>query len=210
MSFISLGAQKIAAVEIVAGTFSMEGELMERSSGAKVGSYLSEKEAERYFRLRASFFEFVRLFDYDEASDRAVAIVGPAFLDSLLHEILISFLVDDEAEAAKLLNGGLGTFGSRITACYCLGLIGDIVKADLRLVGKIRNRFAHEVGASFSDPQVSSWCRALEWHRELLPVTPSDATARDLFQVGVNQLVCHLDALPGVVLFDRRLKREYG
>lgn len=182
---------------------------MERSSRASVGSCLSDKEAERYFRLRASFFEFVRLFDYDEASDRAVAIVGPAFLDSLLYEILVSFLVDDENEVTKLLNGGLGTFGNRITTCYCLGLIGDTVKTDLRLVGKIRNRFAHEVGASFSDPQISSWCRALKWHRELLP-TPPDATDRELFQVGVNQLVCHLDALPGVVLFDRRLKKEYG
>jgi len=183
---------------------------MKRSSEASVSSYLSEKEAERYFKLRASFFEFVRLFDYDEASDRAVAIVGPAFLDSLLYEILVSFLVEDEDEVTKLLNGALGTFSSRITACYCLGLIGDIVKADLRLVGKIRNRFAHEVGATFSDPQISSWCRALKWHRELLPDPPSDVTDRDLFQVGVNQLVCHLDARPGVALFDRRVKKEYG
>ena len=58
------------------------------------GAYLSEKEAERYFRRHGSLFEFSRLFAYDEASDRAIAVVGPAFLDSLLRDILIEFMID--------------------------------------------------------------------------------------------------------------------
>jgi hypothetical protein len=39
-----------------------------------------------------------------------------------------------------------------VTACYCLGLIGGIVKADLKLVGKIRNFFAHDIRAQFFEP----------------------------------------------------------
>src|ERR1700730_9139545 len=96
-------------------------------------SYLSEKEAARYFQRQEMLLEFARLFDYSEASDRAVAIVGPAFLDTLLSDILTEFMVEDDKEVKKLLqpDGPLGTYGSRVMACYCLGLVGAIVTADL-------------------------------------------------------------------------------
>lgn len=167
---------------------------------------LSEKEAERYFRRHEMLVEFSRLFDYSEASDRAVAIVGPAFLDTLLSDILIEFMVEDEREVFKLLQpeGPLGTYGSRVTACYCLGLIGRIVTADLRLVGKIRNRFAHDLRSDFSDTKISQWCRALRWHKEFFAAQPPEATDRDLFQVGVNQLVTHLNGVPGIARLSKR------
>jgi DNA-binding MltR family transcriptional regulator len=170
------------------------------------GTYLSEKEAERYFRRHEMLIEFSRLFEYSEVSDRAVAIVGPAFLDALLSDILIEFMVEDEREVWKLLQpeGPLGTHGSRVTACYCLGLLGAIVTGDLRLVGKIRNRFAHDLRADFSDPKIRQWCRALRWHRESLAVPPPDATDRDLFQVGVNQLATHLRGVPGIARSAKR------
>jgi DNA-binding MltR family transcriptional regulator len=150
--------------------------------------------------------EFSRLFDYGEASDRAVAIVGPAFLDTLLSEALVEFMVENRTEVTKLLgpNGPLGTYGSRVTACYCLGLIGKIVTVDLRIVGKIRNRFAHDIRANFTDPKISQSCRALRWHREFFAAPPPGATDRDLFQVGVNQLVCHLSAIPSLARFSKR------
>lgn len=43
-----------------------------------IGEYLSEKDAERYFELREMLFEFAKLFGYDEASERAVAILEQA------------------------------------------------------------------------------------------------------------------------------------
>lgn len=181
------------------------------SENRRFGEPLSKKEAERYFELREMLFEFAKLFDYDEASDRAVAIVGPAFLDTLLTEVLTNFLIADEKEVSKLLqpDGPLGTYGSRVTACYCLGLIGEIVKADLRLVGKIRNRFAHDLRATFADPKIQSWCRALRWHKEFFMQPPADATDRDLFQVGVNQLVTHLNGIVSIARIEKRsVKRE--
>src|ERR1700730_13085802 len=101
-------------------------------------------------------FEFARLFDYGESCDRAVAIVGPAFLDTLLTEMLVNFLVDDKKELQRLMQpeGPLGTFGAKVLACYCLGLIGETIKSDLRIVAKIRNRFAHDLLADFSDDQI--------------------------------------------------------
>lgn len=175
----------------------------------KLGTPLSEKEAEQYFRLREMLFELAKLFDYGEANDRAVAIVGSAFLDTLLTELLVSFLIDDHKEVRRLIqpDGPLGTFGAKISACYCLGLIGETIKSDLRLVAKVWNRFAHDLRAEFSDDQIKSWCSALQWHREsLMSEPPASATSRDLFQVGVNQLVCHLNALPGLALFSKRQK----
>jgi hypothetical protein len=133
---------------------------------------LSEKEAARYFQRQEMLLEFSRLFDYSEPSDRAVAIVGPAFLDTLLSDILTEFMVEDEKEVKKLLqpDGPLGTYGSRVMACYCLGLVGAIVTADLRLVGKIRNRFAHEIRANFADLKIRQWCQQLRWHKESIGI----------------------------------------
>ena len=175
------------------------------------GQVLTGKDAERYLDLYKLQFEFATLFDYSESSDRSVAIVGPAYLDTLLREMLINFLVPDEREVSRLMqpDGPLGTYGGRVTACYCLGLIGPKIKTDLRLVGKIRNKFAHDLRASFADSDVSSWCQALEWHKELMMSAPPDgATVRDLFQVGVNCLVMHLHGLVGVARLNRRTVRS--
>lgn len=175
-------------------------------SDVPINAVLSKNEADRYFQREEMLIEFSRLFDYREASDRAVAIVGPAFIDTLLGGILTEFMVDDDKEVRKLLqpDGPLGTYGGRVTACYCFGLIGPIVVADLRLVGKIRNRFAHEIRASFDDPKISGWCKQLRWHRECLGNAPDEATDRDLFQVGVNQLVSHLNGIPGLARSKKR------
>lgn len=150
--------------------------------------------------------EFARLFDYAQPNDTAIAIVGPAFLDSLLKDILIEFMIDDEAEVSKLLESPLGNYGSRVSACYCLGLIGTIVKADLKLVSKIRNFFAHDIRATFSNQEVGQWCKALRWHYKLMGEPPPGTTNRDLFQVGVNQFVCYLGGVPGIARSRKRAK----
>jgi hypothetical protein len=46
-------------------------------------SWITGKALERHFSMREALFEFSRLFR-DEENDRALAIVGGAFLDSLL------------------------------------------------------------------------------------------------------------------------------
>jgi hypothetical protein len=168
-------------------------------------SWLTGKALERHFSMREALFEFSRLFQ-DEENDRALAIVGGAFLDTLLENILVEFLVDDEKEVAELMryDGPMGTYSGRIRAAYCLGLLRKPARDDLRLVGKIRTRFAHDLSASFADQQISSWCAALRWHREAYMTPPDGASARDLFHVGVNQLVAHLD---GYVCIARGEKR---
>src|SRR5216683_1846713 len=107
-------------------------------------SWITGKDLERYFALEDALLEFSRLFKHEEKNDRGLVIVGAAFIDTLLEHILINFLVDDPKEVGELLrhDSPLGTYGSRTRAVYCFGLIGKTMRDDLRLVGKIRNRFA--------------------------------------------------------------------
>ena len=163
------------------------------------------KDLERHFDLLSGLSEFTAMFE-NETNDRAVAIVGAAFLDTMLEQLLVNYLVDDAKEVNALLSydKSMGTYGSRTTAVYCLGRIGKVIRDDLRLVGKIRNRFAHDLKASFAQDPVMSWCKALRWHEiSMLGKPPEGATPRDIFQVGVNQLICHLNGLVSLARMDR-------
>jgi hypothetical protein len=86
-------------------------------------SWLTGRALERHFSMQDALFDFSRLFQ-DEKNDRALAIVSGAFLDTLLENILIEFLVDDKNEVAELLryDGPMGliagVFG-RPTAWGC-------------------------------------------------------------------------------------------
>lgn len=175
-------------------------------------SFITGRALEKHFELQDALLEFSKLFQYEEENDRAIAIVGAAFLDTLLEHILVNFLADDEKEVKKLLqyDQPLGTYGNRITMAYCLGLIGKTIRDDLRLAGRIRNRFAHDLYASFDDEKIQSWCKSLRWHRiSIFIAPPPEATARDLFQVGVNQLVGHLHGLVSVARLEKRTIRPY-
>jgi DNA-binding MltR family transcriptional regulator len=168
--------------------------------------WITGKALERHFSMQDALMEFCRLFR-DEENDRALAIVGGAFLDTLLENILIEFLVDDEKEVKELMryDAPMGTYAGRIRAAYCLGLLRTSVRDDLRHVGKIRNKFAHDLSASFADQEISSRCAALRWHRHALMEPPAGATTRDLFYVGVSQLVAHLN---GCVVIARGQRRS--
>ncbi len=168
--------------------------------------WVTGKALERHFEQQEMLFEFARLFKHEGESDRSAVIVGAAFLDTLLWHLLISFLVDDETEAGALLraDGPLGTYGNRARMAYCLGLIPKTVHNDLRLVGKIRNKFAHELGASFDNQDIGDWSTALQLHRTAYMTPPPGVSQRDLFFVGVNALVGYLDGMVGQARADKR------
>lgn len=115
---------------------------------------------------RRKLRDFNTLFqELQNESDRAAAILGAAFLDALLEEYITNFLVDDRKEVQRIFGPEqpLGSFGARITIAFCLGLISREEKADLRIIQKIRNRFAHELpGISFEDRSISDRCSALK------------------------------------------------
>lgn len=164
---------------------------------------------DRHFELENALFQFAQLFR-DEENDRALAIVGATFLDTQLEHLARSFLIEDQSEVDKLLSYDqpLGTFGNRIRMAYCLGLISKTIRDDLRLVAKIRNRFAHDLDCSFGDDPIRSWAVEMKWHRTAFMTPPEGATPRDLFHVGVNQLVGHLGGLVSLARFDKRKIRN--
>jgi hypothetical protein len=173
---------------------------------------IRDKDAEKYFELKAALLEFARLFDYEEPNDRAIVIVGATFLETLLEHLLYAFLIDDKKKTEKLFGygGPLGTFSGKIKMAYCLGLIYKPVRDDLNCVRKIRNEFAHNLYASFENRRIAQWAQALQWHRISYVSSPPDtASSRDLYQVGVHQLVTYLDGAVGIARDEKRQVPQY-
>jgi len=177
--------------------------------GSEASSFIRGKALESYFALNDALREFTLLFQ-EEKNERAAAIVGASFLDTLLEQTLVNFFAEDEKEVGNLLKNDrpIGTYGSRTSLAYCLGLIGKIVRDDLRLVGKIRNRFAHDLHASFNDDPIRTWCLSLRWHEiSMFMSAPEGATPSEIFQVGVNQLVTHLNGIVSIARMEKRQLR---
>ena len=110
------------------------------------------------------------LEEFQNESDRSAAIIGAAFLDEHLKQLLINFFVDDAKEVAHLLSGEspLGSFGARIRAAYCLGLISRESFESLKLIKDVRNAFAHQLhGLTFDDKAIAAACKKL---RALQPI----------------------------------------
>lgn len=96
-------------------------------------------------------------------TDRAVAVLAPMHLDTMLGTLLK--LVMAPKSATELLDGDrpLSSFSSRINAAHAFHLILEAIWRDLHLVRKIRNEFAHKIDVhTFGDAQVVNFCKALE------------------------------------------------
>lgn len=109
------------------------------------------------------------LDELQSESDRATATLAATYLDAQLRRLLAEFLVDDRAAIEELLDrpyAPLGTFASRISAAYFLGLIGPKHRRDLLRIKSIRNAFAHgRHGVKFSTPGIQEECVALSEDR---------------------------------------------
>lgn len=181
---------------------------MREETENKDPNLLTGKALERYlYRLKA-LEEFSKLFTYNIGDDRAIVIIGSAFLETILEHILIEFLPEDEKEVDVLLgyDKPLGTYSNKVRMIYCLGLIEKKVMQDLKLIGKIRNRFAHDLSVSFHDKDITDWCKQLKWHREVffLHEIPKEATTRDLYQVGVNTVISYLNGIVSIATGEKR------
>jgi len=99
-------------------------------------------------------------------AERSYAIIAGVSLEEALGKLLINFLVDQK-QSRDLLDGALGSFVARINYAYCLGLISPDEFADLHLMRKIRNHFAHgQEGCSFDDEEVKNLCDNLKTIRK--------------------------------------------
>jgi mannitol operon repressor len=144
-------------------------------------------------------------------TDRACAILGPAYLDARLGELIQAFLVDDPAPVQDLLSpdrpyAPLGSFAARVLAAYCLGLIDPIQHRDLQAIRRIRNLFAHGLqGMSFSDRPISARCDKLVTHR----MTPFTFDAKGKFTATVMILATDIEMQAREALEARRTSPDY-
>jgi DNA-binding MltR family transcriptional regulator len=118
--------------------------------------------------------------EFHDAQDRVLAIVGAAYLDSLLKELLRAIFIEDREEADRLLGSDrpLGSTGSRYQLAYCLGLISENQRDDLKMIAKIRNAFAHRFDVqSFNHAEPSKFIEKLHVGKELQAIAETLARA---------------------------------
>ena len=79
--------------------------------------------------------------------------------------MILVFLLDGK-EKQKLVEGfsaPLGTFATRISAAFAMGLIYDFEFRECERLRKVRNYFAHTIDASFKDEKIIVICNQLEF-----------------------------------------------
>ena len=63
-------------------------------------------------------------------SDRGLALIGAAFIDEKLADMLQAFFCKDAAELLYGKNAPLGSFSARIETCHSLALVEGIERND--------------------------------------------------------------------------------
>jgi DNA-binding MltR family transcriptional regulator len=121
----------------------------------------------------------------EKQADRAVAIVGAAYVDLVLRDAISTKLLRDEELMALLFEnrGPLQEFGSRIQMTYALGLCGRAAYDDLRTIKSVRNAFAHSAEPiDFQHQDVARFCAAL-WYPKRIHVKnrPDPQTPREQY-----------------------------
>lgn len=147
---------------------------------------------------------------FQTETPRSAVIIGAAFLDAQLRELIANFLVDDKKVVADFLGDDdkadrpLSAFSARTKAAYCLGLISKDEYDDLNLIRRIRNRFAHKLhDISFDNKEISNWCHLLKTAKKL-PVSNHLTSHRDLFVASVALLSIYIGVKAGSVAEERR------
>jgi hypothetical protein len=101
--------------------------------------------------------------ELNKESDRGVILVCCSFVDELLRRTLAAYFIENEGRNMLLdgFNAPLGTFSSRIAACYALGLISEVEYKECDIFRRVRNRFAHEIHIAFEDQTLSDLSKNL-------------------------------------------------
>jgi hypothetical protein len=126
-----------------------------------IESYKSKKNEPGHDSEKDEVFgQFNRLLHLTkEVDERGLVLSMAAFAEESLARLLRAYLRPGKA-ADDLVDGfsaPLGTFSARIKAAYALGLLSNEQMADLDLLKKIRNEFAHNwEGCNFEVERIKS------------------------------------------------------
>ncbi len=101
---------------------------------------------------------------FTEQKDRGTALIGAAWLDDALEQLLRKAFRNKKKPVEELLHpdGPLGTLSARARLAYALGLLEPTAWHDIELIRRIRNQFAHSrEDLRFSKPTIRDRCREL-------------------------------------------------
>jgi DNA-binding MltR family transcriptional regulator len=129
--------------------------------------------------------------EFQVESDRAAAILSVALLDAQLEEILTSFGAD-EPSLVELLKPDqpIGSLSARRKLCLALGLISPDEAAELSILGKIRNEFAHQLhGQGFDIRPIVDWVQSLEVPQRVFPRAKFESRPRFMTSVAFMHLL---------------------
>ena len=125
--------------------------------------------------------------EMNSESDRAVAIVGAAWVEEALSDSITSFLQVHETAHRNLFAGNtpLSTFSAKIDLARLLGIVSDTIWSDLHIIRKIRNQFAHHIAhktehskLTFAADNIADQCMALRCVAHEKRSDPRDAYTR--------------------------------
>lgn len=114
-----------------------------------------------------------------EHADLPKVLLSTSFIEQRLAALLHQYFINGDTTRTLLSHTGIiGTLSARADLAYCLGLISKAVLRNIRLLGEIRNRFAHNIlGAKFEDPDITDLCGQLSFPQMVLNDAGPDAGA---------------------------------
>jgi len=106
-------------------------------------------------------------------SDRGIAVIAGSMIDSLLEDLLESFLVAFKSKSDKKnifsSNAPLSSFHNKTQMAYSLGLISNYDRELLIQINSIRNIFAHQIKSiDFDNEEIKSKCKKIVIPDDLL------------------------------------------
>ena len=127
-----------------------------------------------------NFYFDLMLKAFEGESERSIGIVSICIIDEQLEKLIRSCLIKNRQVSSLFKSEHiLQTFYAKTNIAYFFGLIPKWLYDDLRIMGKIRNNFAHEVACNlhFSDPFVLKLINQCKLRLKILDGILKDPTA---------------------------------
>ena len=90
-------------------------------------------------------------------TDRGAAIIGAAWVEEAMTAAIEAYLYPSSKAWDGLFGnyGPMSTFSAKIDLARLLGMVSEVIRADLRIIRDVRNEFAHRIAHKDSQEKLS-------------------------------------------------------
>lgn len=159
-----------------------------------------------------SDYELLLAFDHAETQDRSLAIIFTSYAEKYLVDIIkqkMSGLNPKLSEKLFKPDGLLGSLQAKIDVAKALNILGEELFNDIQTMGRIRNKFAHELAiVDFNNSEINKFINKLRINPETHPeqilkgFEPNIWSNRDRFRLSARAICASLHAgLGGIPKF---------